>query len=98
MALESSRFQRWTTEGQLLTVVMAFTFLTCLYFWIFVDPALRPDVLNQVLLAVLGLWGTNLGYGVKAKADREKSEAKAKEEADFQKRVEDAVAKRQNNG
>lgn len=94
----ASRFQRWTTEGQLLTVVMGFTFLTCLYFWVFVDPALRPDVLNQVLLAVLGLWGTNLGYGVKARADREKEESKAKEDADFQKRVDEAVAKRQNDG
>jgi hypothetical protein len=104
----ASRFQRWTTEGQLLTVVMGFTFITCLYFWIFVDPSLRPDVLNQVLLAVLGLWGTNLGYGVKAKNDREKAEAAEKEklakaaaekqaEDEFNRRLEEALKKRQNN-
>lgn len=102
----AGRFQRWTTEGQLLTVVMAITFITCLYFWIFVDAALRPDVLNQVLLAVLGLWGTNLGYGVKARADRDKAEAAARDkkdksdadvqaEADFNRRLEEALKKRQ---
>jgi hypothetical protein len=89
-----SRFARWVTEGQLLTLVMTITFMTCLYFWIFVDPALRPDVMNQVLLAVLGLWGTNLGYGVTQKNARAKEEAKAKEEADFQRRVDEAVSKR----
>lgn len=93
----AGRFQRWTTEGQLLTAVMGVTFVTCLYFWIFVEPELRPDVLNQVLLAVLGAWVTNLGYGVKARADREKQEHKAQEEADFQKRIEEALAKRQAN-
>lgn len=94
----ASRFQRWTMEGQLLTVVMGITFATCLYFWIFVDPELRPDVLNQVLLAVLGAWVTNLGYGVKARADRDKDEAKTKEEADFQKRLDEALKKRQTDG
>lgn len=89
------RFARWATEGQLLTVVMGVTFAACMYFWIFVDPTLRPDVMNQVLLAVLGLWGTNLGYGVKQKNDRAKDEQKAKEETDFQRRVDEAVSKRQ---
>jgi hypothetical protein len=97
MVADSSRFQRWTTEGQLLTVVMGATFLTCLYFWIFVDPATRPEVLNQVLLAVLGLWGTNLGYGVKARNDREKSETRAKEDAEFQRRVDEAVKRQMKN-
>lgn len=96
--MADSRFTRWATEGQLLTIVMGFTFMTCLYFWIFVDPTLRPDVLNQVLLAVLGLWGTNLGYGIKAKTDRAKAEEKAEEEAAFQRRVEEAMKKRQANG
>lgn len=90
-----STFTRWATEGQLLTVVMGITFLASMYFWIFVDPELRPDVMNQVLLAVLGLWGTNLGYGVKAKNDRAKGEQKAKEEEAFQHRVDEAVSKRQ---
>ena len=92
-----STFTRWTTEGQLLTAVMAATFLTCLYFWIFVDPALRPDVLNQVLLAVLGLWGTNLGYGMKQRNDRDKAEDKAKEDKAFEERVSAALAKRKND-
>jgi hypothetical protein len=93
----AGRFQRWTTEGQLLTLVMAVTFLACMYFWVFVEPQLRPDVMNQVLLAVLGLWGTNLGYGVKSRADREKAEAKFKEEGEFQRRLDEALAKRQSN-
>lgn len=66
----ANTFVRWTTEGQLLTVVFGLTVAMCLYFWIFVEPVEWPSILNEVLLAVLAAWLTNMGYGMKKNLDR----------------------------
>lgn len=91
-------FARWTKEGQLATLVMGVVFITWLGFQIFVAPLERPTILNEVLLAVLGAWVTNLGYGVKKSNDRSAQEDRDAEEAAFEKRVDAAMKKRQEAG
>lgn len=90
-------FVRWTTEGQLLTVVMAIVFVTWLGFQIFVAPLDRPTILNEVLLAVLGAWSTNLFYGVKKRDERAEKEEEDAENDRVERKVADALAKRQGN-
>jgi hypothetical protein len=67
------RFVRWSTEGQLATLVMAIFFVTWLGFQIFVGPLDRPTVLNEALLMCLGAWITNVGYGIKKRDDRKET-------------------------
>ena len=95
--MATSTFQRWVTEGQLLTIVFGVVFFTWLGMTIWLDPVDRPGEMNTVLLAVMGAWITNITYGFKERASREKAEEKKKADEDFERRIEEAFKKRQTN-
>lgn len=91
----ASTFSRWTMEGQLATLVMGIVFVTWLAFQIWVPALERPTILNEVLLAVLGAWITNLSYGVTKRNERIGEEKEQAEEARVDQKVQEALAERQ---
>jgi hypothetical protein len=64
---------------------MSVVFITWLCFQIWVPPLERPTILNEVLLAVLGAWITNISYGVQKRNERvesAKDDARDKKDSD----------------